>query len=86
MFFISVFKFVNEKLERIPGDGVFKAAASSPTDSGAGTGSMICTVFGSVDNNNKLLLVTHRYVYSALHTLTSVPIFSILFYVYFLWY
>ena len=59
MFFISVFKFVNEKLERIPGDGVFKAAASSPTDSGAGTGSMICTVFGSIDNNNKHLLLLH---------------------------
>ena len=44
MFFISVFRFVNEKLERIPCDGDFIAAASSPTDCGAGTGSIIANV------------------------------------------
>ena len=44
IFFISVFRFVNEKFERMLCDGDFMAAASSPTNCGAGTGSIIGTV------------------------------------------
>ena len=58
MFLISVFKFVNEKFDRMPGDGVLMAAASSPTDCGAGTGSMIGSGFESVDVNNTVQTVT----------------------------
>ena len=32
---------MKEKLERMPGDVAFMVAASSPTDCGAGTGSMM---------------------------------------------
>lgn len=49
MFFISVTRFVKEKLDRIPGDVAFMVAASSPTDSGAGTGSMMGRGASSVD-------------------------------------
>lgn len=41
MLFISVLRFVNEKLERTLCAGDFNAAASSPTDCGAGTGWMM---------------------------------------------
>lgn len=51
MFLISVTRFVKEKLVRILGDVVFMAAASSPTDSGAATGSMIGRGISSVDIN-----------------------------------
>lgn len=51
MFLISVTRFVKEKLERMPGDVTFMAAASSPTDSGAGTGSMMGRGASSVDVN-----------------------------------
>lgn len=51
MFFISVTRFVKEKLVRMPGDVAFMAAASTPTDSGAGTGSMMGRGTSSVDIN-----------------------------------
>ena len=51
MFLISVTRFVKEKLVRIPGDVAFMAAASSPTDSGAATGSMIGRGASSIDVN-----------------------------------
>lgn len=50
-FFISVFRFVYEKLERMLCDGDFIAAASSPTDCGAGTGSIMGRVGTSGDIN-----------------------------------
>lgn len=49
IFLISVLRFVKEKLERMPGDWIFMAAASSPTDCGAGTGSMMGRGGTSVD-------------------------------------
>ena len=51
MFLISVTRFVKEKLVRIPGDVAFMAAASSPTDSGAATGSMIGRGTSSINVN-----------------------------------
>lgn len=42
---------MKEKLERMPGDVAFMAAASSPTDCGAGTGSMIGRGVSSVGVN-----------------------------------
>ena len=42
---------MKEKLVRMPGDVAFIAAASSPTDSGAGTGSMMGRGTSSVDIN-----------------------------------
>lgn len=50
MLFISVLRFVNEKLERILCAGDFNAAASSPTDCGAGTGWMM----GWVDTSDEI--------------------------------
>ena len=44
---------MNEKLERMLCDGDFMAAASSPTNCGAGTGSIIGTVGMSENINRK---------------------------------
>lgn len=51
IFLNSVLRFVKEKLERMPGDVAFMVAASSPTDCGAGTGSMMGRGASSVDVN-----------------------------------